>query len=146
MTSATRSTDHSIADALMPQLTKQAIAHLERRQAEYDAEVKDWYENGDGRPSSEGGRGYRFPHCIHGTSLWTDYDNICFGCEEPLTLEEQAEPMARERAMRIEGLMLFTSGTGIPNDLVYTDEAAALLKVARERVLDLLGRDGTWFV
>lgn len=26
--------------------------------------------------------GYRAPHCIHGTDNWTDYDNICYGCED----------------------------------------------------------------
>lgn len=26
--------------------------------------------------------GFRPHYCIHGTNLWTDYDNICGGCED----------------------------------------------------------------
>lgn len=62
----------------------------------YEDDVDDWYRNGDGRPSSEGGRGYRYPECIHGMSLWTDYDNICGGCEASLTVYQEAQGLARE--------------------------------------------------
>lgn len=27
-------------------------------------------------------QGYRAQYCIHGTNNWTDYDNICPGCED----------------------------------------------------------------
>ena len=50
--------------------------------AEYEYAKGEWYRHGDGRPVSEGGRGYSFPCCIHGMSSWTDYDNICGGCEQ----------------------------------------------------------------
>ena len=50
--------------------------------AEYERDVADWYRHGDGRSTLDGGRGYSFPHCIHGTSRHTDYDNICGGCED----------------------------------------------------------------
>lgn len=30
--------------------------------------------------------GYRPHYCIHGTNQWTDYDNICGGCEEGISL------------------------------------------------------------
>ena len=60
--------------------------HLMRKSeaayAAYEADVNDWYRNGDGRPTREGGRGYAYPTCFHGSSRWTDYDNICGGCEE----------------------------------------------------------------
>ena len=49
--------------------------------AEYERDVNNWYRYGDGRPVDEGGKSHRFPYCIHGASLWTDYDNICGGCE-----------------------------------------------------------------
>ena len=39
--------------------------------------------------------GHRPHYCIHGTDQWTDWDNICGGCEEGLTLREQAIRMAR---------------------------------------------------
>lgn len=48
----------------------------------YEREVEEWYAEGDGRPVDAGGKGYTFPACIHGTSRWTDYDNICGPCED----------------------------------------------------------------
>ena len=39
----------------------------------YDQAVTDWYYDSDTKHRS-------FPTCIHGTDLWTDYDNICPGC------------------------------------------------------------------
>lgn len=47
----------------------------------YEADVNDWYRNGDGRPTPQG-RGHAYPECIHGYSRWTDYDNICGACED----------------------------------------------------------------
>lgn len=31
-------------------------------------------------------QGFRSHYCIHGTNQWTDYDNICGGCEDGLSL------------------------------------------------------------
>ena len=62
-----------------------AIHMVHQRKAMYDAyeeDVRDWYRNGDGRPTREGGRGHTYPECIHGYSRWTDYDNICGSCED----------------------------------------------------------------
>lgn len=50
--------------------------------ADYLAEVDAWYRCGDGRSSRNGGKGHTFPYCFHGSSRWTDYDNICPGCED----------------------------------------------------------------
>lgn len=52
-----------------------------RQYASYEYAVNQWYFHGDGRPASEGGRGYSFPECIHGMSRHTAYDNICGPCE-----------------------------------------------------------------
>lgn len=41
--------------------------------------------------------GHRPHYCIHGTNQWTDYDNICGGCEDGVTLRQ----MACERAWRV---------------------------------------------
>lgn len=93
-----------------------------KRRADYDAEVEEWYEEGDGRSPewttigtqpwfnenlhnpnraiNIGGLGYRFPHCMHGSDLTTDYDNICGGCEESTTAIEEAMLYARERFLR----------------------------------------------
>ena len=32
--------------------------------------------------------GYAPQYCIHGTNQWTDYDNICGGCESDYTLND----------------------------------------------------------
>lgn len=32
--------------------------------------------------------GYRPAHCEHGTSLWTEWDNICGPCEDGLTMSD----------------------------------------------------------
>jgi hypothetical protein len=101
-----------------------ALRDVRNGRAAYDAEVEDWYTNGDGaspkwveagtqdwfvgvehddpsRLVNIGGKGYRFPHCIHGMSLWTDYDNICGGCEDSLTDIQQAQGMARSEFNRL---------------------------------------------
>jgi hypothetical protein len=49
-------------------------------------------------------QGYRPHYCIHGTNQWTDYDNICGGCEDgenywsletfgPIAIREAKEAM-----------------------------------------------------
>lgn len=53
---------------------------IKARWAKYQEEVDIWYRSGEGRT-----RGYRFPACFHGKSNWTDYDNICGGCEDGFT-------------------------------------------------------------
>lgn len=91
-----------------------ALAHLRRLkawEAAYEQEVDDWYRSGPGRSPrwreepvidgetgefvgidrwNAGGNGYTFPACIHGMSRWTDYDNICGGCEDGRTVYELA--------------------------------------------------------
>lgn len=58
------------------------VRETKLRIAEYLEEKRAWYESGDGRSTEQGGRGWTFPYCFHGYSLWTDYDNICPGCED----------------------------------------------------------------
>lgn len=55
----------------------QYVAMMKRRWSQYQEEVDIWYRSGEGKT-----RGYTFPECFHGASLWTDYDNICGGCED----------------------------------------------------------------
>ena len=76
------------------ELVESYVAAQERFYADHDARVSEWYENGDGRPVADGGRGWAFPECIHGTSLWTDYDNICWGCEAGYTYFDADREMA----------------------------------------------------
>lgn len=42
-------------------------------------------------------QGHRPHYCIHGTNQWTDYDNICGGCEDGLTVWDMAERAAWDR-------------------------------------------------
>jgi hypothetical protein len=44
--------------------------------------------------------GFRPHYCVHGTSQWVDYDNICQGCEDSLTVWDMAEASAWERHTR----------------------------------------------
>lgn len=75
-------------------------SNVRARREEYDAEVHDWYENGDGRDSKDGGAGHRFPECIHGRSLWVDYDIPCADCESGETDTEVAQGFARDQFLR----------------------------------------------
>lgn len=96
-----------------------ALRRLREVEAAYEIEVRDWYENGDGRPTSEGGRGYAFPHCIHGTSRWTDYDNICGGCEDGRGSVGEAICEARTAFLRFVGVFDWMSSTpaAIPDEI-----------------------------
>ena len=112
---------------------KAALRDVRKRIADYEAEVAEWYESGPGakpdwRTESDedgrtwqwnaGGQGHRFPHCIHGTDLTTDYDNICFGCEESETVVEQARLHGRERYLRFNARWEWVHDT--PGDLDET--------------------------
>lgn len=112
------------------------------RIAEYDADVKAWYEEGDGmapnwqragdqpwfdaewdnpeRMVNMGGKNYRYPVCIHGTDLTTDYDNICGGCEAGLSVAEQAQSIARPQWRRYQWVMTAPSDLpiGLKGDLI----------------------------
>lgn len=96
-----------------------ALQRIKAAHEAYEAEVRDWYENGDGRPSSEGGRGYTFPHCIHGASRWTDYDNICGGCEDGYGPVALAISEARTDWLRFVGVFEWMSSTpaAIPEEI-----------------------------
>lgn len=101
---------------------KAAIRQIEAWEQAYDAEVAAWYETGDGRPTSEGGRGHTFPHCIHGSSRWTDYDNICGGCEDSATKLQSAQEIAREGFLRFNDRFewLQSAPGDLPHDIRRT--------------------------
>jgi len=77
--------------------TEQLTQELLERQREYHEEVREAAEHG-----------LRVHYCIHGTDRWTDYDNICPGCEDGLFTEhstyaevvEWARIIADEEAVR----------------------------------------------
>jgi hypothetical protein len=62
-------TDYSPAVALT------ILRAMKRRR---DESIAEWH-----RDAAEDRRnGYRPHYCLHGKSNWTDYDNICGGCED----------------------------------------------------------------
>ncbi len=81
---------------------------------EYRQDREDWYRNGDGRSprwltdpetgrtSNMGGKGYSYPYCPHGTSNWTDYDNICGRCEDGYSVYQMAVWSAKEKVAEYE--------------------------------------------
>lgn len=97
--------------AMYRPIFRAALKRVMAFEAEYEADVERWYEEGDGaKPNwvtdfdegtgetytyNAGGRGYTYPNCIHGSSRWTDYDNICGGCEEGLSAIQLAQQEAR---------------------------------------------------
>lgn len=98
----------------------QRVKALRQHRAAYEAEVREWYTSGDGRSPkwrtepdgriwNAGGRGYAFPTCIHGRSLWVDHDIPCGACEDGpdnlyevawyTTVRDVAEYLRRTRAV-----------------------------------------------
>ena len=54
-----------------------ALVKRERKMyAEYEEEVDEWFRTGEGKR-----RGWAFPRCIHGRSLWVEHDIPCGWCE-----------------------------------------------------------------
>lgn len=72
----------------------EADHHVER----HEARERDWYLNGDGRSPryvdtehgrvNVGGKGHRYPTCIHGRNVCVDYDIPCGTCESGDTMRE----------------------------------------------------------
>ena len=111
---------------------RRALREALQRRADYDEEVRAWYEEGEGLHS-----GYAFPHCIHGSSLWTDYDNICGWCEDGSTAIEEAIVAGRESFLRFNDRWEWVCNA--PGDLAYDTRnslmkwAASLFPKASER-------------
>ena len=63
----TRASVMALAKRLLPGIARQQA----RQREEWERDAAQSYREG-----------YRPHFCIHGTNLWTDYDNICWGCEE----------------------------------------------------------------
>jgi hypothetical protein len=85
------------------------LRKLKKAESDYRNDVDEWYRSGDGRSPkwvvdhetgrshNMGGKGYSFPYCPHGSSNWTDYDNICGGCEDGSSLYQRAIWSAQEK-------------------------------------------------
>ena len=95
-------------DKLTGKIALQRLRALKAHEAEYRADREEWYRSGDGRrpnwrtdpetgrSHNYGGKGYSYPYCPHGMSLWTDYDNICGGCEDGYSVYQLALWSAQE--------------------------------------------------
>lgn len=55
----------------------QYLAVIKGQWQDFLDEREAWYTYGDGKR-----KGWAYPVCFHGASQWTDYDNICAGCED----------------------------------------------------------------
>lgn len=57
-------------------------------------------------------QGYRPHYCEHGTNQWTDYDNICGGCEEGYSMRDgvfrRREALAEAKAQLASPIALNT--------------------------------------
>ena len=118
-------------DKLTGKIALQRLRALKAREAEYRADREEWYRSGDGRrpnwrtdpetgrSHNYGGKGYSYPYCPHGMSLWTDYDNICGGCEDGYSVYQlalwSAQEMVAEYNERSDWLL------NAPNALRHSD-------------------------
>lgn len=95
-------------DAMTKRVALTELHKLKAREAEYRADREDWYRSGDGRSPrwieredgqhvNMGGKGYSYPYCPHGSSMWTDYDNICGPCEDGYSVYQLAIWTAQEK-------------------------------------------------
>ena len=125
-------------------------------QAAYDRDVADWYRSGPGRApkwrifvegdevyrANVGGDGHAFPYCVHGSSLWTDYDNICWGCEEGIRLDDPALALQRAKSVwneatrrRVDVLLPVVLESTVPQEIkdALTDWVVSALPTIPER-------------
>lgn len=78
-----------------------ALKHLKglrQRDEEYLVECAEWRA-----------QGYRPHHCIHGTDLWVDYDNICGFCEDGASNYEIAIGCAHDDRRRYDAMWAMIS-------------------------------------
>ena len=80
-------TDMTKADKL--KAFKAARRDVARAYAEYDAMARECYRDG-----------YRPAYCVHGTYQWTDYDAMCWQCEDGFTPLEWTMQEYRARCKR----------------------------------------------
>ncbi|WMI33862.1 hypothetical protein SEA_PATELGO_261 [Streptomyces phage Patelgo] len=109
-------------DNLTGKIALKILRNLKMREAEYRADREEWYRSGDGRPRkmyqgpdddrpyNYGGKGWAYPAaCVHGSSAWTDYDNICGPCEDGSSIYQlalwEAQSKVAEYNERMEWLL-----------------------------------------
>lgn len=110
-------------DTRVLSLARHVLHAIRKHEAAYEADVKHWYEHGDGRPTSEGGRGHLYPYCIHGAYLWVDHDIPCGVCEmdqgrATWRAVHEAAFAVRESDLRVQWLASRPTVPGQPHRLV----------------------------
>lgn len=87
---------------------------------------KERYANYLGECAFDRASGYTSQYCEHGKWQWTDYDNICRGCEDGWTLRgvgayraalDAAYAVVHEARLRNIVMELYTRITGVESDL-----------------------------
>jgi hypothetical protein len=91
---------HNLAMQLAGQLSAKYLANYEAYRRECETPERN-----------ASGQRLRVHYCEHGTNQWTDYDNICPGCENGLTMADglqrrrRALAEAKERVEQISRLV-----------------------------------------
>lgn len=118
-------------DALTKRIALVELRKLKDAEREYREDVAAWYRSGDGRspkwyqgpdddrPHNYGGKGYAYPRCPHGSSRWTDYDNICGPCEDGYSVYQLALMSARVKAERLNAACEWVAD--MPSELRHTE-------------------------
>lgn len=119
-------------DKLTGRIALEILRNLKAREAEFNAEREEWYRAGDGRspkwyqgpdddrPYNYGGKGWAFPEaCVHGSSAWTDYDNICGPCEDGYSVYQLALWEAQDRVSQFNKRMewLLSAPKSLPYEM-----------------------------
>lgn len=131
-------------NSMTGKLALKILRELKARDAEYRQDREDWYLRGDGRspkwyqgpdddrPYNYGGKGYSYPCCPHGTSNWTDYDNICGRCEDGYSVYQWAVWEATERVAKARERIDWI--VSAPSSLRHTEMHRDLIDWAMEPI------------
>jgi hypothetical protein len=98
-------------------------AEAQRAQADWDEMARECAE-----------QGFRPHYCIHGTNLWTDYDNICQGCENGEPLWDDARDWAEAKWRAEEALRKVEKRSKIAEQVFDEDRSNT----------DLIGEMSRW--
>lgn len=116
------------------------LAESRRQDKEFEEEVAEWWRAGDGRR-----RGYAFPVCRHGSSLWVDHDVACWMCEaegsywiylQELRKAKDAAEVEFERWFAVAQSLLTLSSVKLPRSAKGTSDVEEAREALKKWVLD----------
>lgn len=91
-------------------------------------DYRELFEAHEAETERHSAEGHSNPYCVHGTYQWTDYDNICGGCENDETpnhwdaerfaeiAQEEAESFCADLQKRYDEIRRFWVGTEVDAD------------------------------